>query len=214
MRVPAFATPTSKPTWWNRERGEHTRRPVPHPTAAPALAAHPVPVPTVDAVPGPTLSSVAANAPLGASDDAIANGAAAYPVPAPTAEAEGSGFVVYPVPAPTAEAEGSSGDGDDAGAPPVSSGDDNDTAAPPGSSDDDTAAPPVSSDDDTAAPPGSSDDDPGGAGAGGSSSSSPHIVFMYIDDMGWADVGWNNDEAAFATGTIDQLAKDGVRLHW
>ena len=39
----------------------------------------------------------------------------------------------------------------------------------------------------------------------------PNIIFIFIDDMGWGDVGcYGND--FIDTPNIDQLAKDGMRF--
>ena len=38
----------------------------------------------------------------------------------------------------------------------------------------------------------------------------PHIVFILSDDLGWADVGYHDSE--IKTPTIDKLAFEGVRL--
>jgi uncharacterized sulfatase len=39
----------------------------------------------------------------------------------------------------------------------------------------------------------------------------PNIIFIFIDDMGWGDVGcYGND--FIDTPHIDQLAKDGMRF--
>lgn len=47
-----------------------------------------------------------------------------------------------------------------------------------------------------------------------SSSTPPHVIFIYIDDMGYADMGYNNNEIAFATKYMDKLANDGIKLTW
>lgn len=47
-----------------------------------------------------------------------------------------------------------------------------------------------------------------------SSSTPPHIIFIYIDDMGYADMGYNNNEIAFATKYMDKLANNGIKLTW
>jgi arylsulfatase A-like enzyme len=39
----------------------------------------------------------------------------------------------------------------------------------------------------------------------------PHIVFILVDDLAWADVGFNGEEF-YETPHIDQLCKDGVKL--
>ncbi len=57
--------------------------------------------------------------------------------------------------------------------------------------------------------PASSSDD-----AATSSTASPHVLLLYADDMGWADVGWNNADVANVTVHLDRLAASGVRLHW
>ena len=55
--------------------------------------------------------------------------------------------------------------------------------------------------------PASSSDD-----AATSSTASPHVLLLYADDMGWADVGWNNADVANVTANLDRLATAGVRL--
>ena len=43
---------------------------------------------------------------------------------------------------------------------------------------------------------------------------SPHIVFVLIDDQGYADMGYNNDLDVLSKCTpfMDQLAGDGIKL--
>jgi arylsulfatase A-like enzyme len=38
----------------------------------------------------------------------------------------------------------------------------------------------------------------------------PHIVYILVDDLGWADVGWHGKD--IRTPNLDKLAKNGVRL--
>ena len=38
----------------------------------------------------------------------------------------------------------------------------------------------------------------------------PNIVFIFGDDMGWSDVGYNGAE--FPTPNIDRMAREGVKL--
>ncbi len=40
----------------------------------------------------------------------------------------------------------------------------------------------------------------------------PNIVFILVDDLGWADVRCNNPETFYETPNIDKLAEDGVRF--
>ncbi|MGY8690750.1 MAG: arylsulfatase B, partial [Verrucomicrobiales bacterium] len=40
----------------------------------------------------------------------------------------------------------------------------------------------------------------------------PNIVFMLADDMGWSQVGFNNDGSGDLTPNIDQLASEGTKL--
>lgn len=47
----------------------------------------------------------------------------------------------------------------------------------------------------------------------------PHIVIVLADDVGWSNVGWNNENGEIRTPTLDALAREGVRLdrhyaHW
>ena len=63
-----------------------------------------------------------------------------------------------------------------------------------------------SSYDAAAAASSSSDDD--------DAATAPHVLLLYADDMGWADVGWNNADVANVTVHLDRLAASGVRLHW
>ncbi len=41
-------------------------------------------------------------------------------------------------------------------------------------------------------------------------SSKPNIVYLLIDDLGWADVGFNGGNAP--TPNLDRLAREGVQL--
>ena len=41
----------------------------------------------------------------------------------------------------------------------------------------------------------------------------PNIVFIMADDLGWADVGWNNPKMENVTKHISSLAKEGVILN-
>ena len=38
----------------------------------------------------------------------------------------------------------------------------------------------------------------------------PHVVYFLVDDMGWSNVGYHNDEPN--TPTIDALAEEGAQL--
>ena len=38
----------------------------------------------------------------------------------------------------------------------------------------------------------------------------PHILFIVVDDWGWADVGYHNPNVS--TPTLDRLAAEGVKL--
>ncbi len=40
----------------------------------------------------------------------------------------------------------------------------------------------------------------------------PNIVFILIDDLGWADVKCNNPESFYETPNIDKLAENGIRF--
>ena len=40
----------------------------------------------------------------------------------------------------------------------------------------------------------------------------PHIVFILADDLGWGDVGWNNDKMSDMTRVLRRLAQHGVQL--
>ena len=42
--------------------------------------------------------------------------------------------------------------------------------------------------------------------------SSPHIVFFFVDDMGYADIGYNSYDLPKATPFMDSLASEGVVL--
>ena len=46
----------------------------------------------------------------------------------------------------------------------------------------------------------------------GSVSRRPHIVFILADDLGWGDVGWNNDKMSDVTRVLSKLAENGVML--
>jgi arylsulfatase B/arylsulfatase I/J len=41
----------------------------------------------------------------------------------------------------------------------------------------------------------------------------PHMVFVLLDDAGWNDFGYQSVDLKFASPNIDQLSKNGVRLH-
>lgn len=43
-------------------------------------------------------------------------------------------------------------------------------------------------------------------------SSSPHILFLLIDDAGWNDIGYNSEYSPIPTPNIDQLATEGIQL--
>ena len=45
----------------------------------------------------------------------------------------------------------------------------------------------------------------------GALTSPPHIVVILADDLGWADVGWNNP--GLHTPTLDRMAREGVILN-
>ena len=49
----------------------------------------------------------------------------------------------------------------------------------------------------------------------GQQSSKPHIVFMMVDDWGWADVGYhrNTSSKEVVTPNIDSLVKEGLQLN-
>jgi len=40
----------------------------------------------------------------------------------------------------------------------------------------------------------------------------PNIVFVFVDDWGWNDVGWRSTYLSWTTPTIDSLASEGVKL--
>ena len=47
----------------------------------------------------------------------------------------------------------------------------------------------------------------------GSTSSSPHVVFLLADDLGFHNLGYHNDNASECrTPTLDALAADGIVL--
>ena len=50
--------------------------------------------------------------------------------------------------------------------------------------------------------------------AAAANSTKPHIVFMMVDDWGWADVGYHRDTPTkeVVTPNIDQLVKEGLQL--
>jgi len=45
-----------------------------------------------------------------------------------------------------------------------------------------------------------------------SAADQPNFVFLLVDDLGWADVGCNNDKAFYETPNIDALADSGMRF--
>ena len=45
-----------------------------------------------------------------------------------------------------------------------------------------------------------------------SSSESPNIVFVLVDDWGWNDAGWKSTYMSWTTPNIDRLASEGVIL--
>ena len=40
----------------------------------------------------------------------------------------------------------------------------------------------------------------------------PNIVFVFIDDYGWNDIGYHNHKMKTKTPTLDSLAAEGVKL--
>ncbi len=40
----------------------------------------------------------------------------------------------------------------------------------------------------------------------------PNILFILVDDLGWADVGCNNPETFYETPNINRLADEGMRF--
>ena len=40
----------------------------------------------------------------------------------------------------------------------------------------------------------------------------PNIVLVLADDLGWGDVGWNNEAMVDVTQSLTRLAREGVRL--
>ena len=42
-------------------------------------------------------------------------------------------------------------------------------------------------------------------------SQGPHLIYFLVDDMGWSNVGYHNDEPH--TPTIDSLAREGTQLN-
>ena len=42
----------------------------------------------------------------------------------------------------------------------------------------------------------------------------PHIVFLLVDDFGWADAGWHRPAgyAEVETPRMDELVRDGIEL--
>ena len=42
--------------------------------------------------------------------------------------------------------------------------------------------------------------------------SRPNIVVVLADDLGWGDVGWNNEAMVDVTQSLTRLAREGVRL--
>ena len=44
------------------------------------------------------------------------------------------------------------------------------------------------------------------------SAKAPHLVYILVDDMGFNDIGLNNDLFAQATPTIVEMAGEGVQL--
>lgn len=43
-------------------------------------------------------------------------------------------------------------------------------------------------------------------------SGAPHIVFVFVDDWGWNDVGYRSTYMSWTTPTIDKLASEGIKL--
>jgi Sulfatase len=43
-------------------------------------------------------------------------------------------------------------------------------------------------------------------------SDAPHIVFVFVDDWGWNDVGYRSTYLSWTTPTIDRLASEGIKL--
>ena len=44
------------------------------------------------------------------------------------------------------------------------------------------------------------------------SASSPNIVLVLADDLGWGDVGWNNEAMVDVTRSLSKLAREGILL--
>ncbi len=40
----------------------------------------------------------------------------------------------------------------------------------------------------------------------------PNLVFILVDDLGWADVQYNFPESFYETPNIDRMAEEGVRF--
>ena len=41
---------------------------------------------------------------------------------------------------------------------------------------------------------------------------SPNFIVFLVDDLGWADVGCNNEKTFYETPNVDLLAKSGIRF--
>ena len=44
------------------------------------------------------------------------------------------------------------------------------------------------------------------------SASRPNIVLVLADDLGWGDVGWNNEAMVDVTRSLSRLAREGILL--
>jgi hypothetical protein len=42
----------------------------------------------------------------------------------------------------------------------------------------------------------------------------PNIVFVMLDDVGFADLSYNNEDTMIPTPNIDELVRKGVKLNW